>query len=622
MDSELLSLPPCDRIHGLDDAKLAMVCMAVDDNIKSLLIRGPAGVGKTAVARTLAGPVMGRRILNIPINTTDEHLLGSLDIDAAVTEGKIGFKKGLLGEADDRILYIDDVNRFDRRLFRILMESVSEGRVMVERDGMSADYECDTVVIATSNTNEPPLNRNLSDRFDLSVTIRGSDDRTFRTEVVKSNIFSDDCEDLYWNELKNKIDKARKILPSVTISDDLMESVVNICSDWGVKSYRGELSTIRVSKVLAALGGRTSVSKNDITGAALLCLDHRRERVYVPSKRDKAQVNFHAESHMKRFIHDDRIVPEDAETTSKTVSGDIDVSAASESDVEIDVELDDVYTDIGEMFKSIDFKEAAKRELDIGIKKKFVREDGREGKFVSSEPMKSSSDDIAFYATVREAAPFQEIRHRENGRNMMFLIEKDDLMKKVYERKVSSMFLFMIDTSGSLIIRGRMRAVKAAILSMLADHYNRKDMVAVMSFNEEKVGMVMPPTRSVGGVKKTLDDLAVGRKTPLSEGLTYAGTFMSQYARKHPSEECYVILMTDAKANIAMSEGEDPFEEAMAVAEKIDIPNTKWILVDTSADTDEEERAKRLSLALRSMYYSLDELHTSEGLLAKPSGKR
>jgi len=618
MDSELLSLPPCDRIHGLDDAKIAMVCMAVDDNIKSLLIKGPAGVGKTAVVRTLAGPVMGRTVLNLPINTTDEHLFGTLDIDAAVAEGKIGFKKGLLGEADDRVLYIDDVNRFDRRLFRILMESVVEGQVIVERDGMSAEYGCKTVVIATSNTNEPPLSKNLSDRFDLSVTIRGSGDSEFRNEVIKSNIFSDNSEDSDDGRLKSKINEARDLLPSVSMSDELMESVVLICSEWGVKSYRGELSTIRVSKVLAALGGRTSVTKEDVTGAALLCLDHRRERVYIPTRSEKAIVNFHSESHMQRFIHDDRIVPEDV-AVSKSVSAAADVSVASEGDAEIEEDIDDVYTDIGDMFKSIDFKEAAKKELDIGIKKKFVRENGREGKFVSTEPLKTSSDDIAFYATVREAAPFQETRHRDNGSGMKFVIEKDDLMRKVYERKVSSMFLFMIDNSGSLIIRGRMRAVKAAILSMLADHYNRKDTVAVMTFNEESVGLIMPPTRSVGGMKKTLDDLTVGRKTPLSEGLTFAGTFMSQYARKHPSEECYVILMTDAKANLAMSEGEDPFEEAMAVAEKIDIPNTKWILVDTSATPDEKERAKKLSLTLGSLYYRLDDLHTSEDFIAGPS---
>lgn len=614
MDKGLLNAPPFDKIHGLENAKTAILCMAVDGNIRSLLIRGPSGVGKTALVRSAIEPVIGRKLTNIPQNTTDEHLFGSLDIDAAIEDGQKRFKKGLLGRTDDGVLYIDDLNRFDKRLLRVLMESLSEGKVRVERDGLSAEYQCDAAIVASMNTNEAPISRNLSDRFDISVTIQSSKDPDFRSDVVKADI-----EDEYGDEddtLLKKISQAKELLPSVVMPDRLLESVVKICSDWGVDSYRGEISVIRVSKVLAALDNRTLVVMEDLAGAALLGLDHRRDRVYVPTKKEKEQVNFHSESHMRRFIHDERKAKDD-DVASSGSTADVVVDVESVPDDEYELSSDEVYTKIGELFKTVDIKEAVLRELEgPEMVRRSAKEDNKEGKFVSVEPMKRSSDDIAFYATVRRAAPFQKIRQEERGKGR-FLIEKDDLMRKVYEKRITSTYLFVIDNSGSLVIRGRMRAVKAAILSMLADHYERKDSVGIMTFNEKYVGLVMPPVRSPGGVKKVLEDMTVGNKTPLSESLTFVNDYMLQYTRKHPSERCYVIMMTDAKANMSMSGDGDPFDESLRIASRMNIPNTRWILVDTSTDTDDQDRAYRLSRSLRSLYYRLDELHSSEGLIAR-----
>lgn len=614
MDKGLLNAPPFDKIHGLENAKTAILCMAVDDNIRSLLIRGPSGVGKTALVRSAIEPILGRKLTNIPQNTTDEHLFGSLDIDAAIEDGQKRFKKGLLGRTDDGVLYIDDLNRFDKRMLRVLMESISEGNVRVERDGLSAEYQCDAAIVASMNTNEAPISRNLSDRFDISVTIQSSKDPDFRSDVVKTEIKDEDGDED--DALLKKISRAKELLPSVVMPDRLLESVVKICSDWGVDSYRGEISVIRVSKVLAALDNRALVVMEDLAGAALLGLDHRRDRVYIPTKKEKEQVNFHSESHIRRFIHDER----------KTKDDDV-VSAKSTVDVVVDVESvpndgyelssDEVYTKIGELFKTVDIKEAVLRELEgPEMVRRSAKEDNKEGKFVSVESMKRPSDDIAFYATVRRAAPFQKIRQEGHGGGR-FLIEKDDLMRKIYEKRITSTYLFVIDNSGSLVIRGRMRAVKAAILSMLADHYERKDSVGIMTFNEKYVGLVMPPVRSPGGVKKVLEDMTVGNKTPLSESLTFVNDYMLQYTRKHPSERCYIIMMTDAKANMSISGDGNPFDEALKVAGRMNIPNTRWILVDTSTDTDDQDRAYRLSRSLRSLYYRLDELHSSEGLIAR-----
>jgi magnesium chelatase subunit D len=173
----------------------------------------------------------------------------------------------------------------------------------------------------------------------------------------------------------------------------------------------------------------------------------------------------------------------------------------------------------------------------------------------------------------------------------------------------------MVDNSGSLVIRARMRAVKAAIMSMLADHYVRKDSVAVMTFNEEFVGMLLPPTRSVGGVKKVVDDIPTGKKTPLSEALSFMHQYVGQYLRKHPSDVAFVILMTDAGANLAMNEGMDPFEESLDIASRIRMDRVEIALVDTKVSMEPNQKAKDLSYALLAPYYKIEDLRSSDNIL-------
>jgi magnesium chelatase subunit D len=44
--------------------------------------------------------------------------------------------------------------------------------------------------------------------------------------------------------------------------------------------------------------------------------------------------------------------------------------------------------------------------------------------------------------------------------------------------------VFVVDTSGSMAARERMRQVKTAILSLLLDAYRRRDRVGVVTFRD------------------------------------------------------------------------------------------------------------------------------------------
>lgn len=194
---------------------------------------------------------------------------------------------------------------------------------------------------------------------------------------------------------------------------------------------------------------------------------------------------------------------------------------------------------------------------------------------------------------------------------MAVIIDKQDLREKIRETRSTSTFLFAVDASGSLVIRNRMMAVKGAILSLLKQHYAKRDRVGIMTFNSTAIQMVLPPSKSVESVYNILDNLPIGRRTPLSAALVYLNEYMTVFTKKHKDEACYVILVTDGNANVALDpddEETDPLEEALKIASKISIPNVGWIVIDTEKPSSEVHNAERFAKQLRADYYTLEDL--------------
>lgn len=616
MSSDDLIIFPFTAVAGMEEPKKAILCSLIDGKIKTVLIRGGTGSAKSTLCRSVRS-ISEKKVINIPLNVTEEQLFGGMDIEATVKEGKAVVQKGLLSRADGNILYLDDANLLDQNLLAGLLDCVLQGRVLLEREGISAEYDCNTTLIATMNPVDSDISPHMLDRFDVCAYIRPLDD--MKEDILRMNMeFSDDPRGFMEKyrakeeELSAKIGKAKKLLQYVTISDELMEVAVELVSKVFADGHRGDIALIRTACALAALDYREEVTRQDIEDAAMICLPHRRNYVQPPPPPEEPpEEDEPPEDENKDDDRDDK-PPEQEDEPPEQPPEDNDDEKQDKQPPSLDElrdMLDDMMFEIGEEFRVIDYLSDGKRRIRTTASKKgrrqIVESSDATGRYARSR-ISDDVHDIAFDATIRAAAPYQKDRDHEG---LTISIHKDDIREKVRERRAGCTIMFLVDASGSLGVRKRMSAVKGAVLSMLKDSYVRRDRVGLMAFRRDGAELILPPTRSVEYSYKKLEDLPTGGRTPLSEALVTIEEFMTSYSRTHQGELCYIVVITDGRANVPLKEGTDANEEVLELARKMSIPQVRWIVIDASAGYIRFDNAERLAMELEGTYFKLEDLN-------------
>ena len=596
---------PFVAVSGMEAAKKALMCSIVNPRIRTVLIRGTRGTAKTVLSRA-AYDISGKDIVNIPVNVSEEQLFGGLDVDVAINEGRIAISKGLLS-LKDHILYVDDIGHMDQGTAISLLDSVREGIVRLEREGVSAEYDCDLKLIATMDPDEADISSHLLDRFDLcAYSVTEKDDR--RT-ILESNVeyfddprgFVDSLRD-DTGKVRDNVERSKEILPLVTISEELMELCVDLCAHIGAHGFRGDISMVETSMTLAALDGRDRVTKDDVENAAKLCLIHRRDYSAPPPPQPP-------EEPPQDDDNPEKEEPDEPEKDDEDDDDGKDDADRPEMHEDFSDMLQDLMFEIGEEFRVIDYLKGQPKAIRRSSSRKGRREmaisNDMSGRYVRATVPQGRIRDVAFDATIRAAAPYQRIRE-DNG--LAFRIRTQDVRTKVRERRSGCTILFLVDASGSLGVRKRMSAVKGAVMSMLKDSYVRRDRIGLMMFRRDSAELVLPPTRSVEYSFKLLEDLPTGGRTPLSQALAKVSDYMGSYARSHKGERCHVVLITDGHANVPLSNGANATEEARRLASDIHVPDLGWVVIDASARYSIMDEAERLAAELGAVYLRLESL--------------
>jgi magnesium chelatase subunit I len=183
---------PLSAVVGQEEAKLALLLNALDPGIGGVLMRGHKGSAKTTLARGLAGVLPGPApFVELPIGATEDRLVGTIDIKAALRQGERHFHPGLLCACDGGLLYVDEVNLLPDHLVDLLLDIAASGVNRVEREGISHEHPSRFVLIGSMNPEEGELRPQLLDRFGLAVDVRASTDPAERALAVARRIAFD-----------------------------------------------------------------------------------------------------------------------------------------------------------------------------------------------------------------------------------------------------------------------------------------------------------------------------------------------------------------------------------------------------------------------------------------------
>jgi len=315
---------PFSAICGQEKLKLALLLNVINPQIGGALIRGERGSAKTIAVRGLSDilpeievvercrfscdpkniskmcsicredyekgiklPVAKRRvrIVELPVGTTEDRVVGTLNIERAITEGVKALEIGMLAEANRGILYVDNINLLDDHIMDVLLDSAAMGVNVVEREGVSVSHPANFILIGSMNPEEGELRPQLHDRLAFHVEVKGVRSLQGRLKIMKQAMeFGRDpiyFKRLYEesdNEIARKILQAQKLLPRVTIKEDFLRIVARMCIELDVDGHRPDIIITRAAMTKAAYDDRRKVTEDDMIFASDLTLGFRMRR--------------------------------------------------------------------------------------------------------------------------------------------------------------------------------------------------------------------------------------------------------------------------------------------------------------------------------------------------------
>lgn len=678
---------PFTALVGQDALKLSLVVNAIHHGVMGVLIRGQKGTAKSTAARALTEllppvkAVLGCRygcdpdapkrklcaecrdkkakginfevksarapFVTLPVNATEDSLVGSIDFEIAIKSGKKCFQPGVLANVHRGILYVDEVNLLDDHLVDLLLDVAASGLNIVEREGVSYVHPSEFILIGTMNPEEGDLRPQFLDRFGLCVQVESIEEPAKRVEVLKRR---DEFESHpiqfidKWRKSEQKerrrIEKAISLFDRVEIIDLQLDEIARICRDAGVAGHRADIVIEKAARAIAAYMGRDKVKEKDIRMAAFLALPHRARNVADDDlPQDKSQGCSEQEGEQSNETEEGSL----EQTETDQGQHDQDAQSAESGSTELDQEAQAAKAEPAEGFDDNPDESGqpsaifAEEVFEIGklipIGTRDIRHErdtmarsqsGRRqrtksarksGRYVRST-LPRGSDDLAFDATLRAAAPYQ-IR-REKG-PLAISIEPQDIREKVRERKTSTLLVFVVDASGSMGTK-LMTETKGAIMYLLLEAYQKRDRVCMVAFKGDGSELLLPPTDSIELAKKKLEELPTGGKTPLCAGLLQGYEVIRNSVRQNPDILPLLVLITDGRANV----GADPrrsyegifhtrlYDELYAVADVLNAePRLKCLVIDA-----EEKRmgafgkAGKLAERMGAKYLVLEEIRS------------
>lgn len=619
---------PFAAICGMEKAKEAILLTLVNPFAGGLLLSGEKGSGKSTLVRS-ARELVDAPWVEIPISVTEDRLFGSIDAEEAIRSGHKKLLPGLIDEADKGIIYMDDVNLLRDDLLSAVLNIREAGGYRLERDGLSEERKTAFTVLAVMNPDSGTLSASSLDRFGLFAEADPSCDEQARQEIIRRVLAYEKDGIAFraqWQEeteaLKKKVEEARNALGSVEVSDAMVQLAAVYTLKAHVAGHRADIYLIEAARAEAALAGRKYVLPKDLEKAAEFVLPHRMrkaeeqeapaENQETPPQEEQKQENDpprekEEQTSENEFSHPPKPQPpqidtEDTNDSSHEQNEDNAKMANPRGQSRERIDDADLHVNLPPMW--IEPSKDRKPKKGSG-KRSLTMTDLMQGRYVRAEIPRAKTSDIAFDATLRAAAPYQRARP---SNSCAVVIRKEDLRSKVREKRTGNIFLFVVDASGSMGARERMKTVKGVIFKILLDAYQKRDRVGMVAFRKKQAEVLLPVTRSVDFAQKKLASMPTGGKTPLAKGLLKAEDVLDMLYRQDANQDPVVILITDGRATSPLNKGTNPVTDAMEEAKRIGRRHIPVAVIDTESGFIKLGLAKKLAKAMGASYFQVDKI--------------
>ena len=546
---------------------------------------GPVRDAWMSLLQSLMGDTAWKRM---PVNITDERLLGGLDLSATLSAGRPILQQGVLADVNGGTLILAMAERLPSATGAKLAQVMDSGEIHIVRDGIDQRRDSRFAVIALDEgvSEEEVLLPGLRDRLAFDLDLRSVSWKEVRD--YPANLISSE-----------EIVAARARLLDVNIGDELLEAVCGTAMALGVDSARATLMTLSAARANAALNGDadvgTDVGAHDLRAAAELVLAPRATRL-PPTPQSEASPEQEQEPEQEP--------PPPPEENEQPPESESDPASEQNPQALEDQILEATKAAIPAGLLSQLLAGGVRRRASSGKSGAAVKGGLRGRPAGSRRAMPAHGSRLHLMDTLRAAAPWQKIR-KATAKNQQAKIQvrAEDFHVARIKQKTATTTLFVVDASGSSALN-RLAEAKGAVELLLADCYVRRDQVALIAFRGKQAELLLPPTRSLVRAKRSLSGLPGGGGTPLATAIDTAASVAEGLQRRGITP--VIVLLTDGRANVARSGSggrELAFSEAMEAARQLAVMQMSVLFIDTSPQP--QKPAADLAAAMRARYLPL-----------------